>query len=59
MVASGGIDSHRGSGGQRWSTAIGGKTPMAKVIVVAFPTPLLLPLTGGSGRGGGAAAAME
>jgi hypothetical protein len=56
MVASGGIDSSGGGGVQRQSTAICSKTPMAKVIVVAPPTPLSLLLAIGSRWVAGAAA---
>jgi hypothetical protein len=42
MVASSGVDSCRGGGKQWRLTAIGSKTPMAKVIVVVPPAPLLL-----------------
>jgi hypothetical protein len=56
MVTSGGVDS-RGDGGKQWrSTVIGSKTPMAKVINIAFPTPLLSLLAGGGGRAAVAAA---
>ena len=59
MVASSGVDSRGGSGKQWQSTAIGSKTPMAKAIIVAPPTPLLLSLLAGGGRWPAAAAARE
>ncbi len=48
-VVSSGIDSCGGSGKQRQSRAICSKTPMAKAIVIAPPTPLLLSLADGAG----------
>jgi hypothetical protein len=48
-VASGGLDSRGGGSKQRRSMAFGSKTPMAKVIAVVPPTPLLLPWAGGGG----------
>jgi hypothetical protein len=41
------------------STAIGGKTPMAKVIIVALSTPLSLSTAGGGRRAAAAVAARE
>ncbi len=49
MVASSGIDSRGGGSEQQWSTAISSKTLMAKAIIVAPSTPLLLLLAGSGG----------
>jgi hypothetical protein len=55
-VASGSVDCRGGGGEQQQSMAIGSKMPMAKAIVVAPPTPLLLLLAGCDGRAAMAAA---